>query len=273
MPDCESMFYYRMLRKRFGTMSILSTMKYAYAYHQYRRMERESCVADGDVTYHFVGKADEEFYREVNPDAKVVFLHHPLYQASVAQGGDYPKHFHSPIRIVIAGRYDLFQREATDELVGAMCSTGVLNRLLKSYRITFLGRGWECPAEKLRQVGWQVEVKGWVDDYAAELRSHDIEISPISVGTGTKGKVLDALANGLLVIGTPFALENIAVCDKGPLERECVISYNQAYEVIEVLMKISHDRAMFELMAATGQKTVMRQHNRKTIASELFNLN
>ena len=44
-------------------------------------------------------------------------------------------------------------------------------------------------------------------DYIEEICKHDIQVTPICIGTGTKGKVLDAIANGLLVIGSWYALE------------------------------------------------------------------
>jgi hypothetical protein len=42
---------------------------------------------------------------------------------------------------------------------------------------------------------------GFVDVYLDEIIKYDIQLTTISVGTGTKGKVLDALANGLMVMG------------------------------------------------------------------------
>ena len=104
-------------------------------------------------------------------------------------------------------------------------------------------------------------------DYIEEICKHDIQITPITIGTGTKGKVLDALANGLLVIGTPYALENVAVKN-----RESCIEYQYPHEVISVLQDIPHNIQAYELMAKKGQQQVLREHARTKVAYELFGL-
>lgn len=291
MPDCESMYYHRLLRKRFATRRLSQVLRYAFAYWQYRGMERDHY--DPRVTYHFVGKADQEFFSEINPGSRAVFLRHPASpvpsdrrgaqslsreRTEASSGG---RKMHTPIRIVIPGRYDLYQKEAVDEVVDVLChQSSVVNRessetedrrlktedsklKTEDFTITFLGKSWDAPAEKLRNAGWTVTIKTWVDDYAAELRQHDVALYPISVGTGTKGRVLDAFANGLLVVGTPFALENID-CGDG------AICYQRGGEISEVLGNISARPSFYEEKARLGQQRVMKAHDRSTIAKNLF---
>lgn len=260
MPDCEAMYYHRLLRKRFATRTFWQILRYAYAYWQYRAMERD--FFNTAVRYHFVGKADCEFFREINPRANAVFLPHPLYSASGKQGDANSRKFHSPIRLLIAGRHDIYQREAADEAVAAMAA-GECADLRAGFAVTFLGKGWEGPAGRLREAGWAAEVKAWVDDYAEELRQHDVELALVSVGTGTKGKVLDAFAAGLLVVGTPFALENIAVGD-------ACIRVSSGAECISALRQILSDTARYESMAAEGCSLVCQKHSREYIAKMLL---
>ena len=66
-------------------------------------------------------------------------------------------------------------------------------------------------------------------------------LTPIAIGTGTKGKVLDALANGLLVVGTPYALENIAV-ENGV---SCV-EYHSTKELFSTLVDIPYNVQKYE---------------------------
>jgi len=273
MPDCESMYYHRLLRKSFGTSSLLKTLKYTYAYYQYRKMEHENCVTADNVTYHFVGKADEDFYKEINPKAKTIFLSHPLYQTCDGAVGLKEKQFHSPIRVVIAGRNDIYQQEAINHLVEALCYKEVAVKLSSAYHITFLGKGWDEPVNSLKDAGWQVDIKTWVDDYAEELQQHDIGLYPISVGTGTKGKVLDAFVNGLLVIGTPFALENIAVnvaCFEDYDNETGALCYSTAQEVINILADVMKHRKKYEHIAQIGHRRVLKYHDRKSVAQYLF---
>lgn len=262
MPDCEAMYYHRLLRMRFATRTLGQIFRYAFAYWQYRSMERD--FFSPAVRYHFVGKADYEFFCEINPGANAVFLPHPLYSASSLEKGS-PRKFHSPIRLLIAGRYDIYQREAVDEAVAAMVAEG-RDDLRASFAVTFLGKGWNGPAWQLREAGWTVDVKTWVEDYAEELRQHDVELALVSVGTGTKGKVLDAFAAGLLVVGTPFALENIAVGD-------ACIRVNHGAECTGALRQIVADTAKYESMAAAGRSLVCQNHSRERIAEMLMQRN
>ena len=94
-------------------------------------------------------------------------------------------------------------------------------------------------------------------DYIEEVRKHDIQITPISIGTGTKGKVLDALANGLLVIGSWYAMENIAVVNGV----SCVV-YDSPADMPGILSDIVDNREKYEEMARKGREAVLREHKR-----------
>ena len=139
------------------------------------------------------------------------------------------------------------------------------SQLKKNYTITFLGKGWEKHVEDLRKAGFEVNHIKFAPDYIEEICKHDIQITPIAIGTGTKGKVLDALANGLLVIGTTYALENIAV-----KHGESCIEYHYPTEVIDILNDIPNNLYKYERMAEAGRQAVLKYHNRRKISSELF---
>ena len=119
----------------------------------------------------------------------------------------------------------------------------------------------------LRSSGFEVEMKGYVEDYAAEVASHHIQLTPICVGTGTKGKVLDAFANGLMVIGTPLALENIAA-RRGS---EC-IEYTTGDELTEVLIELSRNPTRISEIAKAGKEAVLTKHSRQKVADTFFSL-
>jgi hypothetical protein len=118
-------------------------------------------------------------------------------------------------------------KTAFDDLLPELCKH---QELAASYSMTFLGKGWDFAVTQLRNVGYDSQRLGFVDVYLDEIIKYDIQLTPISVGTGTKGKVLDALANGLMVIGTPYAMENIAV-ENG---KSCII-YEKPEQLIPVL--------------------------------------
>ena len=210
-PDTESLYYYRMMGRRFVMNNPLSYWKNALMYRKYARMEREFCT-DKDFTYYAVGEEDVRHLQQLNPKVRAKFLRHPHYEISKlrTKNEELRMKFHSPkIKLLIAGRYDLYMKQEADLLSSQF--TVHSSQLSENYVITFLGKGWEKHVETLREAGYEVEHITFAPDYIEEIVKHDIQITPISIGTGTKGKVLDALANGLLVIGTPYAMENIAV--------------------------------------------------------------
>lgn len=271
-PDTESLYYYRMMERRFVMQKPLEYWKCALMYRKYARMEREFCT-DENFTYYAVGEEDVRHLQQLNPKVRARFLRHPHYEVSpqlTIDNGQLIIHFHQPkIKVLIAGRHDLYMKQEADLLVEQINVNANANDnyLREHYSVTFLGKGWEKHVESMRQAGYEVEHITFAPNYIEEICKHDIQITPIAIGTGTKGKVLDALANGLLVIGTPYAMENIAIKNG-----ESCIEYRQPEEVVEVLTDIPQNREKYERMAAEGRRQVLKYHDRALIASQIFNL-
>ena len=256
MPDCESLHYHRLLGKDFATRSLSQIMRYAWAFWQYRCMERD--MRHSHALFHFVGRQDAAFFREVCTEANAVFLHHPLYAHR-----DKTIRFHQPkVRLLFAGRYDFYCRHGSDRLLEAMLAAADLK---SAFEVTFLGKGWEAWADRLCKAGWTCHHIAFAPDYIEELQKHDIQVNAIDVGTGTKGKVLDAIANGLLEMGSPYALENIDVTDGD----SCVL-FHDADEAVAKLRDIHADVARYEAMAVKGRDAVLRAHDAAGCARELF---
>ena len=233
-------------------------MRYALAFWQDRGMERD--MRRYKATFHFVGRQDAAFFKEVCPRAKAVFLPHPLYAHR-----DKVIRFHKPmIRLLFAGRYDFYCQHVSDRLLEAMMTA---DDLKNRYAVTFLGKGWETWAERLANAGWTCQHIAFAPDYIEELQRHDIQGNAIDVGTGTKGKVLDAISNGLLAMGTPLALENIAVTP----HESCVL-FEHPSEAIAALRDIPADVAKYEAMAEKGRSAVLKVHDAAECARVLFGL-
>ena len=268
-PDVESLYYYRMMGRRFVMNSVVDYWKCAMMYRKYARLERHFCT-DDNFTYYAVGEADIEHLRQLNPAVNCKFLRHPHYDVKAKQEIS----FHQPkMKLLIAGRYDLYMQQTADEVIEALAglpltpSEGGENGLRECYEITFLGKGWEKHVAALKCAGYDVKHIAFAPDYVEEVCKHDIQLTPICIGTGTKGKVLDALANGLLVLGTQFALENIAVGHG----KSCV-EWRNASEVPGILMDIANHREKYEQIARAGRDAVLKEHNPAKIAKELFSL-
>lgn len=105
--------------------------------------------------------------------------------------------------------------------------TGAMSRSTNAESIAwFLARVWprvrsEIPNATLIVGGdnppqwlWQqrsssVVVTGYVEDFDEIYRSASLFVAPLTLGTGIKFKVLDAMASGLAVVATPIAAEGI----------------------------------------------------------------
>ena len=259
LPDCESLYYYRMMEQRFVYDYPFKYWKCALMYRKFRNMERKFDKSI-EILYHLVGEEDAKSLCNLNPGINAQFIRHPHY---VVKDEKRPIKFHRPkIKLLIAGQYNYYMQQNADEALEFMCN----NTLLKEhYEITFLGKGWDNWKRKLSTAGFIAQYIAFAPDYIEEICKYDIQLSPITIGTGTKGKVLDALANGLMVIGTPYALENINV-ENG---QSCVC-YNTAEELINYLEKIPNHIQEYELMAEKGRENVLKFHNRQVFASLLL---
>lgn len=260
MPDCESMFYYRMLRLRWATKHLIQILRYAFAYWQYKSMERNNCRSD--VIYHFVGEADAEFFKNMNPGSKAIFLRHPLYAFNESKKIAFSE---PKIKLLFAGRYDFYCEHGSNELLDAMLERK--QDLINNLEITFLGKGWETWNKRLKTAGFVSSHIKFAPDYIEELQKHDIQINAIDVGTGTKGKVLDAISNGLLAFGTNYALENVAIRNG-----ESCVQYSTVEEAMDRLVDICTHRNEYEQMAETGRRLVLQEHDRGKIADKIFDI-
>lgn len=106
-----------------------------------------------------------------------------------------------------------------------------------------------------------------MDNYIEAIIQYDIQITLLSSGAGTKGKVLDALANGLLVIGSAFALENIAV-----RHNNSCLRYRHIDEIVRELRTIPFQRNKYEKIARKGMEQVRIYHAPQRISKRFFDI-
>lgn len=263
-PDCEAMYYYRMLAEQGVPLSYKNLIRYNLMYHRYAKMASEFPKGD-NIKYHLVGKEDACFLKKLNQGIDARFIRHPHYDVDANISLDKNGCSSRKIRLLIAGRYDVYMSKAVDEAIIGMIS--IKDEIRDNFHITFLGKDWDKSANDLIDAGFSVEKKGYVEDYVAEVSSHDIQLTPISVGTGTKGKVLDAFANGLMVMGTLRALENVAV-ESGV---SCV-QYESAEDLADWLVKLAYNPTKVAEIAKAGNEAVMKLHGREVIAKVFFGL-
>ncbi|MCF0243808.1 MAG: glycosyltransferase family 1 protein [Bacteroidaceae bacterium] len=259
-PDCQSLYCKRIVKEKpKQSDSFMDQMKNRLMLWRYKKMEHSFMYGD-NILNCLVGECDREAFLKNSPRSNAIFLRHPhydYYEKEVA--------FSCPkIKVLIAGKNNFYMYSAAKEMVRAFCGNSDLSQ---HYQITFLGSDWEQSVADMSDAGYDVKQIGYVEDYIGEVVKHDIQITPIVVGTGTKGKVLDAFANGLLVIGSSYALENIAVKNE-----ESCIQYSGVEQLICVLRKITLDKKYYEDIAKKGRELIFSEHGRSRVSSEMFSL-
>ena len=262
LPDCESLYYYRMLGKRFAIRNKKRFWRSAFMYPKYLNMEKQFDTSS-NIHYHLVGKEDVNFLKEICPGIQAHFLRHPHYQ--VAKPAKVISFSTPKIKVLIAGQYNLYMQQDADTMINCLIKNKELSDLKEHYVYTFLGKGWEHHVNSLNNAGYETHHIKFAPDYIEEICKHDIQVTPICIGTGTKGKVLDAIANGLLVVGSWYALENIAV-----EHNVSCIQYEEIKDVVNILKKIHLNPPKYEAIAERGRENILQKHNGKTTSKELF---
>lgn len=226
--------------------------------HLLKQITLEQKVAQYAKKILLVGIEDNiQFQTIVQNKNNSFFLPHPHYNLKEKEINFTHK---EKLKVIITGKYDLYTYSDINILINALQKN---KNLLSNYIFTFLGKSWKPIVEQLKN-GLNVNLIEWVEDYTEEIIKHDIQICPISLGTGTKGKVLDALANGLLCIGSRYAFENIAVTHN----KSC-IQYENANEIPQILQSIEQSPKQYVAIANNGRQQIRTYHSPNYIA-DLF---
>ena len=228
--------------------------------YQWQDIRRERLLNKENILLHLVGLTDLNFYERHTKANNAFFLLHPHYQVHKKT----IKFSEDKLKVLIAGAYNFFMKTDVDIMVDNFQHE---SQLQDKVHITFLGKGWDSVSEKLQEAGYDCEIKTWVENYVEELVNHDVQITPITNGGGTKGKVLDALANGLLVISSQQAALNIAVRN-----HDSILVYNRPQEISKMLLSIYNNKERFERIAEKGRMQVLTYHNPERISGRFFGI-
>lgn len=261
-PDCWALVRGRSLMNFYRLRSKKMFLDDALYYYRATKPCRSKSDKSNNVFVHYVGMADYNFHCELTSDSNAHFLLHPFvkYNEKFID-------FTAPqkLKVIIPGAYDMYYATDVDKMLESLIQHKSI--LLKSFEFTFLGKHWSPIDQRLKEAGFDCEFKTWVDDYAEELVQHDIQITPISFGTGTKGKVLDAMVNGLLVIGSDYALENICVRDM-----ESCVRYRDASHIASILISVANHRERYQAIAEKGRAQVLKYHDPTRISKRFFEI-
>lgn len=97
-------------------------------------------------------------------------------------------------------------RFVRDEILPLLRARGI------SLQLNVIGSA--TPAQRAEFAQWpEIVIHGYVDDLTAALHGHRMFLSPVTVGTGVKTKVLDGMSVGLPVVATELGVAGIPVVE------------------------------------------------------------
>lgn len=212
------------------------------------------------VWMHVVGQTDEDMFHVLAPTLMCSFFPHPHYSLKDKLINLEKR----SLKVLISGKYDVYTYTDSNIFVDSIldCDNEIIR---SSLEFTFHGKGWSAMAKRMSDAGFSVIEAGWVDDYVQFISGYDIQLFPISVGSGTKGKVLDGLSTGLLCIGSRYAFENIAVTPG----IDCLI-YNSPKDIVNILVDVLNNTSRYMSMADSGRSKVRKYHNPSIIARSIL---
>ena len=134
------------------------------------------------------------------------------------------------------------------------------------FRFVIVGRN---PPQEVRDLAAHpgVVVTGTVDDVRPWYRSAFAVVVPLRTGSGTRLKILEAMAAGVPVVSTRLGAEGLAVQDGGySLHADTAAEMQQAVELL------SQSPERWRALAAAGHSLVEEEYDWKRLGRRLFDI-
>lgn len=203
---------------------------------------------------HVVGEEDRKQYNMIQNSENVFFSPHPYYEFNTIKKTI--DEVEGKLTILVSGEnQSIYIGSFWDEITEVLVEN---KKLSEHYKFIIIGKNFQKSVNKLTNASYEVEYFQWVESYENILSNAQIQIFPIVLGTGTKGKVLCALASGLYCIGTSFALENIEIDKNYNLKQ---IDLHDSDKIVSILFDILSDKSKYSLCALKHSEEVLNKHS------------
>lgn len=127
--------------------------------------------------------------------------------------------------------------------------------------------GADPPPELLALASPRIEVRGWVPDLAPVLDGARALLAPLRYGAGLKGKITQALAEGLPVVTTPTGVEGLDATDGVE-----VLIGRDVEELAARTVQVVRDDALWERLSHAGRNLMLANGSSAVIAARLREL-
>jgi glycosyltransferase involved in cell wall biosynthesis len=134
------------------------------------------------------------------------------------------------------------------------------------FRFAIVGRN---PPQQVRDLAAQpgVVVTGTVDDVRPWYRSAFAVVVPLRTGSGTRLKILEAMAAGVPVVSTRLGAEGLNVRDG-----ENILLAETSTEMQQAVHLLSQSPERWRALAAAGRTLVEREYDWKSLGRRLFEI-
>ncbi len=230
----------------------------AYGYLEAAKARREEMRAwarsDGTV---LTSDADLSVVRQAMPEKP----------ACVVPNGVDTEYFHpsdvepEPSTVVFTGAINY--RPNTDAVVHFIREVMPrLKRLKPSARFLVVGDG--APGWVIRTAGPDVEFSGRVDDVRVPLNKAAVVVAPLRAGSGTRLKILEALAMAKPIVTTSIGCEGLSVASGEHLE---IADDPDAFA--QMVARLMSDRDAARDLGRQGRQLVEREYSWEVVARRL----
>ena len=139
----------------------------------------------------------------------------------------------------------------------------LIQRVLPDARLTIVGG--DPPPEVRRLAGRNIAVSGWVPEVRPYLDSHCIGIAPLRFGAGMKGKIGEALAEGLPMVTTSIGAEGMGLED----EKTAMIA-DSPEKFARAVVRVCTEPALHRQLSEGGRMHVRQRWDLATVGGELI---
>ncbi len=131
-----------------------------------------------------------------------------------------------------------------------------LRREVPDVTLRVIGRIGDADRDMLSSIDDHIHILGYVDDIQAEYHGACFFTCPMLYGAGVKVKTIDALAQGVLLIGSPKAIEGTRI-----IPGEHLLIAENAEEYMHLCREALLNRPAYDHVSTTGLAFIKEQHS------------
>lgn len=138
-----------------------------------------------------------------------------------------------------------------------------LRQVEPTCRLAIIGRA-PPPGLRAAAASMAVEVLGDVDDAMQTLSGFEVMVVPVAVGSGTRLKILEALASGVSVVSTTVGMAGLELVPDEHLLRADIDS-----EIAELVVRLWRSPELRARMSAAGRAAVLSRYSHESLERRL----